>query len=600
VTKHKHQEKTAAQKHAAKKPVAKKPAEKHRDALKHFGTKMAHIISRTSLPEIAFISSFIFGHYLLNADFQYPSEIIIPIIFFGVIATVIFYLMRLVVKSWLGARVASLALVYALYSYSYLPGWLRSSGGVFLPKHFETAFSNATLSVIILAVLCAGLGYGVVRLSRQFTVIKNLQLHKIVLFAVLFIFAIQGLKVANKISTIHRQLAYQYPKPELKRAPGAAVTEPDIYYFVFDRYGNNETLKKVYDFDNNPLTDYLAGQGFVNRLDAKTNYPFTMESVSSTLAMDYHTNLMKLFGNAKYQTAFPYRSILSNPPIAQVLKENGYIYNQVSSWWDFTRVGIKADGNQTKSFRLRALGKNFYLSDLTRDIVNKSILSPWLKKGLTFGKTMVLKYDNDNNPRQNFYAQEAAVKAIASSPSSVPQFTFAHFLAPHDPYIFDADGSDPSYDGGRNDSGEDEYVKYRQEITYLNTQIKDMMSYIRLHSPNAAIVIQSDEGPYPKEFRFALTPDHYYNPSNLPLAQERQKYGILASYYMPGVDAATVQANITASVNPFRFILKQYLGYDIEMLPDCQFATGDKYVIYKYENETPKLQTNPTAACNSL
>lgn len=600
MTKHKHLLDPTLKKQADKKAVRKESPRKIKSKIQKFGAKAVHYISRTSLPEIAFISSLIFGHYLLNADFQYPSEIIIPIILFGLIATVIFYGMRAVTQSWFVARIATLALTYALYSFSYLPNWLRDSGNIFLPKHFETAFATATFTVIILAILCAALGYGIVRISQKFDFLKHLQLHKITLFAVLFIFSTQCLRVANQLYILHRQLAYQYPKPDLKRTPNATVQKPDIYYFVFDRYGNNDTLNKVYGLDNNPLTEFLAGQGFVTNLDAKANYPFTMQSISSTLAMQYHTNLGILFGKAKIQTAFPYRNILANPPIAQVLKQNGYTYNQLSSWWDFTRVGVKADGNQTKSFRLRTLGKNFYLSDLTRDIVNKSILSPWLKKGITVGKNIIIKYDNDNNPRQNFYAQEAAVKQIAGSTHTTPQFTFTHFLAPHDPYIFDAEGSDPKYDGGRNDNGEDETVKYKQEITYLNTQIRDIMTYIRLHSPNAAIVIQSDEGPYPIEFRFALSPGHYYNPSNLPYAQEKQKFGVLASYYMPGVDATTVQQNITASVNPFRFILKQYLGYDLEMLPDCQFATGDKYVIYAYENETPKLQTNPSAACNSL
>ncbi len=582
-------------KSAGDKPAA---TQELRPRLKGLALTSAHKVAHTSLPEIAFISSFIFGHYLLNADFQYPSEVIIPILFFGVIATILFYIYRLGLGSWFAARVASLILIYLLYSYSYLPKWLSGVGNVLLPKQFETAFASATVTAIILSIICGAIGYGVVRASRSVLFMRNLQLHRILLFAVLFIFVIQGLKVADRLMIFNRQLSYQAPTPQFKRVSGAAITKPDIYYFVFDRYANNNTLKKVYNFNNSDLTSYLAGQGFVTNEDAQSNYPFTMQSISSTLAMQYHTDLGKLFGNAKYQTAFPYRSILNNPPIAQVLKQNGYRYNQVSSWWDFTRVAVKADGNPTKSFRLRVFGKNFYLSDLTRDIVNKSILSPWLKKGLTLGDMMVLKYDNDNNPRQNFFAQQAAVKTIAITSNDKPQFTFAHFLAPHDPYIFDANGSDPSYDGGRNDSGEDETVKYIEEITYLNTQIKEMMGYIRQHSPNAIIVIQSDEGPYPKEFRFALSPGHYYDPSNLPLAQEQQKFGVLASYYMPGVDPSTVQENINTSVNPFRFVLKQYLGYDVPMLPDCQFSAGDKYVIYKYQNETPKLQDKPANTCS--
>lgn len=567
--------------------------------VKKGGVRLARFLTRTSLPETAFVSSLIFGHYLLNADFQYPSEMIIPIIIFAVIAAVIFYLARLITRSWFAARLSSLILLYALYSYSYLPNWLHNLGKSLLPRHFETPFANSTIAVIVLAVLSGLAGYGLAWLARHIHFMRNLQLHRVVLFAILFIFTIQGFKVINRLVVFHRQMAYQYPAPDFKRASGASISKPDIYYFVFDRYGNNATLKNVYNYDNSNLTDYLAGQGFVNRLDAKANYPFTMQSISSTLAMNYHTDLGKMFGDLKKQTAFPYRSILSNPPVAQVLKQNGYKYNQVSSWWDFTRVGIKADGHPTQSFRLRAFGKNFYLSDLTRDIVNKSILSPWLKKGLTAGKTIVIKYDNDDNPRQNFYEQEDAVKTIASTSSAAPQFTFAHFLAPHDPYIFSADGSDPSYDGGRNDYGLDETTKYTEEITYLNTQIKDMMGYIRAHSPNAAIVIQSDEGPYPKEFRFNLTPGHYYDPSNLPLAQEQQKFGVLASYYMPGIGPDVVKQGITSSVDPFRFILNNYLGYDIPILPDCQFSTGDKYTIYKFHNETPKLQANASDSCNS-
>ena len=49
--------------------------------------KTIRVLVKTSLPEIAFVSSLIFGKYLINADFQYPSELIIPIVFFAVAGT---------------------------------------------------------------------------------------------------------------------------------------------------------------------------------------------------------------------------------------------------------------------------------------------------------------------------------------------------------------------------------------------------------------------------------------------------------------------------------------------------------------------------------
>jgi len=562
--------------------------------------KLVRLMTHSSLPEIAFVSGLIFGKYLANADFQYPGEVVIPIIIFAVIATVVVCLFRLILKNWFAARVASLSLIYALYSFNYLPNWLKNSGKLLLPKHFETVFSGATLTVLIIAILAGMLGLGCKWAVHHVKLVKELQPYRILLFIIFLIFSFQSLKVVHKWLIIHRELTYHYPAPSYPRAANTKVEKPDIYYFVFEDYANDETLKNMYGYDNSSLNNYLSGQGFVYKQNAMANYPFTMQSVSSTFAMQYHTDLGKLFSKDKLGTAFPYRSIFENPPVAQLLKQNGYIYNQLSSWWDFTRVSIKADNQPTISFRLRFLGLKFYMTDLSRDIINKSILSQWLKKGVTFGNHSVIKYDLDNNPRENFFAQKEAVKSLAGSVHAQPQFTFAHFLAPHNPYVFDADGSYPPYDGGRNDDGVPEKEKYTREITYVNTQIEDMMGYIREHSPNAVIIIQSDEGSYPDEFHYELDPKHYYDPSTLPIEKEKQKFGISASYFMPGVDAKTVTTQITSSVNAFRFVLQHYLGYNLDMLPECYFSAGDKFSVYNFHNETPKLLKNASPACDSL
>jgi sulfatase-like protein len=238
-------------------------------------------------------------------------------------------------------------------------------------------------------------------------------------------------------------------------------------------------------------------------------------------------------------------------------------------------------------------GAHFYLSDLQRDILHKSVFSPWLKKGISLGKKPIIKYDLDRNPQENFNAQMSSLKSIASrSDKSQPNFTFAHVLAPHPPYVFNQDGSSPGYDNEANDNGVDEKVKYTNELTYVNKRIKDLIGYIRQRSPNAVIFIQADEGPYPKQFRGEIEADHYYDPRNLSLPEMKQKFGIMASYYMPGVETDDVK-NIDASVNVFRFILDHYLGYNLPMLPDCQFAMGNKFQVYNYQLVTDKLTGEP-------
>ena len=78
----------------------------------------------------------------------------------------------------------------------------------------------------------------------------------------------------------------------------------------------------------------------------------------------------------------------------------------------------------------------------------------------------------------------------------------------------------------------------------------------------------------------------------------QQKFGILASYYLPNVPPETVAAQMTSSVNAFRVVLDTYLGYSLDLLPDCQFATGDKYQLYGYALVSGKLRgTAEPATC---
>lgn len=556
-------------------------------------------LSRTSLVEVLFLTTLILSKYLVNIDFSYPGEVILPIVLSAVLGSAVFYAYRFIFGRVTTGHLASLPLLYTLYYFTNFRSMTDEFVRSVLPKSLETDFTMSIVLVIALALVFGAIGFILTKVC-DWHPFRGYQLPKVILFLVAFLFVWQSVRVGATIVGFWSELHYNYKSTlNLKQDQSKITAKPDVYYLVFDRYANAKTLQDVYGYDNSKLLDYLDQQGFVTREEAQSNYPFTMSSISSTLAMDYHTQL-KQFGEDKLQTAFPYRSVFEQPPVADYFRNNGYTYNQVSSWWDFSRVHIDADQNLTQAFRFDIFGKHIYLSDLTRDILNTSVFGPLLRKGVTVGSTHLVKYDLTLNPQQNFEWQMSALKSVASSDHAKPQFTFAHVLSPHDPYIFDANGKTPSYDNGRNDNGADELVKYTNQLTYLNTRIQDVVGYIRAHDPQAAVIIQADEGPYPKEFRFPLSPDHFYNPKDLPVPQMKQKFGILASYYMPSVDKSTVAQNISASVNPFRFVLKQYLGYDVDMLPNCQFATGDKFKVFEYTlmNQTLSGQAAP-AACNT-
>lgn len=573
----------------------------HVTGFKESLTLVGRAALHSSLSEILLIASLILARYLINSDFSYPSEVWLLIMLFGVIGSMLFYLYKWLLKDSLAAHLAALPVVYGLYAYSYTFAWARRIAQALLPAGWETPFTTSVMHFMVLGVVFGGLAFGVGQLVKRVTFLREAPLLKIGVFAVCFIFVVQVGKVGARLWDIRHQLSYKASTQNLQPVhPVALADKPNIYYLIFDRYASAETLSNVYNFDNGSMLQFLTNQGFVTRQEAYANYPFTPQSVSSTLEMSYHGALGQRFNQdaRQFQTAFPYRSILNDSLLTQTLHKEGYTYNQVSSWWDFTRNNSTADYEPSRSFRLRLFGISWWLTDLQRDLVNKSILSPWLLKGVTVKQAAVIKYDRDRNPAQNLEAQLTALETIASQSTkqSRPQFTFAHILSPHDPYVFDENGALPQYSSDRTDAGADETVKYTKQLTYVNRRLQGMIADLRAKDPRAVIVIQSDEGPYPKQFRGKLTASHYYDPINLPLPQMKQKFGILASYYLPGVDVQTNSEPITASVNAFRFVLSHYLGYDLPPLPDCQFTAGNKFVMYDYHLVSDKLKGIPVPA----
>lgn len=581
---------------AKQKPAQQSNSAKWRGNLRRFTYFLAN---NTSLPEILFISTFILIRWWNNSDFSYPSEMILPIVAFAVLATVVFYVYRFIFGPGLAAHAAALALIYLFYVFQFVE---NSRFGRLVydlwPQSLSTPFTRSLVLAFVLGIISGLAAWLLAAIVNRFNFLKQVQPYKVLLFAIVFVFSLQLFRTGGRLFELRHQLSYQYPASSLTPPVNqTALTKPDIYYLVFDRYASPEILKENFNFDNSEIVESLASQGFVTRKNAFSNYAFTMSSITSTLAMSYFPELEKKFGtDGRWQSAAPYRSILENPPVAQLLSRSGYEYNQVSSWWDFTRVGIKADNNPTRSYRLRTLNKSFYLSDLQRDIFFKSILSPWLKKGATVGDSALLKYDIDRNPAENFDSQLASLRAVASrSDKATPHFTFAHILAPHPPYIFDQNGNHPPYDVESNDNGVDESVKYINELKYINQRLEESISYIRQSSPNAVIILQPDEGPYPKQFRGALSADRYYDPLKLPQKQLRQKFSIFASYYLPGIAPGEAE-QIGSSVNIFRFVLNKYLGYNLELLPDCHLSSGNKFDIFNYTVVSDRLTGDPLPA----
>jgi hypothetical protein len=350
--------------------------------------------------------------------------------------------------------------------------------------------------------------------------------------------------------------------------PAVAAT-PDIYYFVFDRYGSQNTLERVYGFDNRPFLEALRAKGFYVASGSHANYPKTAPSFASTFDMDY----LDLADDplARRNEWHPIYDKLENHRVGNFLKSTGYRFIQIGSWWAPTQHNAAADENYSFGF------SEFAWLYLRRTIVPKVI------HAVAPGTGIAAMTDWDNGQCQRVPRQFAAVKAISERPEAT--FTFVHVLLPHEPYVFAADGRCLSPEEVRARGQKDGYLG---QLRYANSLIGDMVDHL-LSSPNKPIIIlQADEGPYPEAYRIGDRSWRQATPEQLAT-----KTAILNAFYFPDGDYSMLYRDIT-SVNTFRLLFDKYFGTNHGRLRDRIFAFPNYSSIYDFFDVTEPARRGNT------
>lgn len=346
----------------------------------------------------------------------------------------------------------------------------------------------------------------------------------------------------------------------------------DIYYLVFDDYSNNQSLKQYMNFDNSQISDYLRGQGFDVHDNMDSNYQTTAPSVASTLRMGYNTDIASQLGNVNTPSSMPYVTLLRNAPVDTLLKQAGYATYLFGAWWNPTRLQNNAT-TINPDFQADFLGHTSILSELQSNALKRTFLWPILQQGMHIGSFSIAKvYDAD--PGTLFLNQVNRLKSLITTSHSQPRFVFAHFLNPHSPYVFTADGKQapPGTDG--TDAG------YVGQVQFANSIMEQLVSLIKKNaSTDPIIIIQSDEG------RPIDPPDQWQNASADNL---KYKFGTFAAYDLPGLPADAT-ANITSPVNTFRTVFNDYFGTNFSYLPACSFVFNWGSNPYKFYDITSKL-----------
>jgi hypothetical protein len=460
-------------------------------------------------------------------------------------AVVVLCLLRFFLRDWPRSALVASVIVIAFLTLGRVRAFLDFSGA--LPDVLLVA---ELLIVSLVAVLA------VRKIRPPLAMVRTLNLIGIILVVMNIV----------PIVVVQESNAAGFRFPVVAEGLGPSPSNPgrDVYYLIFDRYAGAETLSNLYGFDNSGFYAWLSDHGFEVTRSALANYPQTTHSLASSLNMSYMNELVREQGGSSSAWT-PIRRTLQDSAIARTFKAIGYRYEHVGSWWYATAVDPTAD-------------HNYIYGEYTEflSMFESTTAVPMIER--LIGVTPSFYKEQWN--RVHF--QIRALREIASDPE--PTFTFAHFLLPHTPYIFHADGRFVPWDLDRPVEG-----AYIDQLKYTNRVIQQVVTELQA-GPGAApiIVIQSDEGPNLPAI------DQGGEVLNLDWAQASdmelgRKLRILNAYYLPGDPTTRPYATITP-VNTFRLILNDYFGGSLPLLPDRTYVFTDSDHPYRFEDVTDRLR----------
>lgn len=335
---------------------------------------------------------------------------------------------------------------------------------------------------------------------------------------------------------------------------------PDVYWIILDGYGRSDALLQDYGYDNQPFLNQLRQIGFVIPDCTQSNYTYTSLSISSALHMDYIENFTPFIVEGDtFPDLLTYKDYISHSPVRDFLESLGYqvvTFETGYFWADIEDADYFIVGNDNP---LHQEAGGLQISDFEELYIRTTALRPLeeMSKALRdkLAPRMLTSFERRYQTTVFMLDQFERVPEIEGH-----KFVIAHIMAPHDPFVFDAQGNYVE--------SMDPLVAYAPEVEYINGRI---LKIVR------AILAQSDTPPV-----IVVQGDHGWSMPN------RNKN--LNAYYLPG-HADVVYPTITP-VNTFRLIFNTYFGGKYPLLEDRSFfSQADR--MYEFTPVEPSCVSTP-------
>jgi hypothetical protein len=322
---------------------------------------------------------------------------------------------------------------------------------------------------------------------------------------------------------------------------------PDIYYIVLDGFGRQDILKELYAFDLGPFVKRLEALGFVVPTDGRSNYAQTYPSLASSLNMTYLDTLANGLTESKDRRALYY--LIQHNALFALAKRAGYRV-----------IGISSNYSATKRLATPDICfcEQYGLYEFETAVLDRTPLNELPIDRFTYG-------GHRQKIEQQFHHLETKPDGEA------PALVFAHIIAPHPPFVFDAEGRPlhPQVMFGFEDanhfrgSGAEYLAGYRGQAQFVARRILEVIETILGRpGPSPLIVVHGDHGP-------ALR----WNWNNVAAGDARERLAIFSAIRVPGLERAAVRADISP-VNLLRLVANRALGVNLPQLEDRSFESS--------------------------
>lgn len=480
----------------------------------------------TAYPVISLYSANL--HQTLLSDIFLPLSVILP-----VSLLLLFLLNRFLKNLNLSGLIVSTSFLLV-----FLYGPLRKiSKGIPIIKDYLTGgFLSILIStVLLILIICYLKNRKKLGFIYRFFKILALILIIMPLFPILtYYFNNLSLRVSNG-----KNNALKIPAGAKNNNP------PDIYYFILDRYAGASTLSDYFQFDNTPFLSSLESKGFYVNNDSWANYHSSAHSISSSLNMKY-LDFDKVSGDFNQKDWNPVYKLIQNHLVGRNLHKLKFQYIHFGSWWWPTSKNNLADRNV----------KLGLLSEFSSVLISNTVINPLAD---SFNLPLI---DSRYNQWRRINYQFNELKKIPFIKS--PTFVFAHLIIPHEPFVFNADGSFLKSD---DEVKLDLKTKYVNQVLFVNGKLTDFINRVFATEKNSIIIFQADEGPYPDSYE---KNKNTYNWKDVNPADIKTKMSILNVVYLPDGNYSNFKKT-NSPVNTFRIIFNQYFGFDYPLLSDRYF-----------------------------